>query len=320
MSLKSGARLGAYRILSPLGTGGMGEVYKAHDTRLGRTVAIKVLPADVASDPDLRQRFEREAKTISRLNHPHICVLHDVGREGDTDFLVMEYLEGETLAQRLTKGALPLEQALRYATEIADAMDKAHRQGIVHRDLKPGNVMLTKSGTKLLDFGLAKLKPHGATGGVPSASTSQDATLTPQGTVLGTLHYMAPEQLLGGVVDTRADIWAFGTVIYEMVTGQKAFEGESHASVIGAILKTDPAPIAALQPLSPPLLNQIVKTCLAKDSDDRWETAGDVGRQVKWIAESGTPLGAVVPTVRAAAKSPRWHRVVLLAQPSKSGG
>ena len=217
MALQSGTSLGPYQIESPLGAGGMGEVYEATDTRLDRTVAIKVLPAHVADDPDLRQRFEREAKTISSLNHPHICTLYDIGQEGDTDFLVMEYLEGETLAERLTKGPLPTEEVLRYATEIADALDKAHRQGIVHRDLKPGNIMLTSAGTKLLDFGLAKLKPATEGGAGLTAVPTQSAGLTVQGTILGTLQYMAPEQLDGKEADARSDLFAFGAILYEAV-------------------------------------------------------------------------------------------------------
>ena len=253
MPLEAGTQLGPYEILSPLGAGGMGEVYKARDTRLDRTVAIKVLLAHVADDPDLRQRFEREAKTISSLNHPHICTLHDIGQQDGIDYLVMEYLEGETLAARLTKGALPTDQVLRYATEIADALDKAHRKGITHRDLKPGNIMITKAGTKLLDFDLAKLKqPAAGAGGMTAVPTLSAAGLTMQGTILGTLQYMAPEQLEGTEADARTDIFAFGAVVYEMATGKKAFEGKSQASLIAAILEREPPPISVLQPVSPP--------------------------------------------------------------------
>ena len=241
---------------------------------MDRTVAIKVLPADVAADPDLRQRFEREAKTISNLSHPHICTLYDIGQEGDTDFLVMEYLDGETLAQRLEKGALPLDQALQIAIEIADALDKAHRQGIVHRDLKPGNIMLTKAGAKLLDFGLAKLKQAGAVPPNLSASPTQSAGLTALGTILGTLQHMAPEQLGGEDADVRSDVFALGTVIYEMVTGRKAFEGKSQASLAGAILHMDPPSLSSLQPMASSALDHLVKTCLAKEPDDRCQTAG----------------------------------------------
>src|SRR6201998_1999615 len=226
MAILPGTRLGPYEILSAIGTGGMGEVYRARDTRLDRIVAIKVLPAHLADRPELRERFEREARAVAGLNHPHICVLHDIGHQDGTDFLVMEYLEGETLAERLKKGPLPLNQVLQYAIEISDALDKAHRKGITHRDLKPGNIMLTKSGTKLLDFGLAKLR--GPQAGVPnlSALPTEGSSLTAQGTILGTLQYMAPEQLEGKEVDARTDIFAFGTVVYEMSTGKRAFEGK----------------------------------------------------------------------------------------------
>ena len=288
----------------------MGEVYKARDIRLDRTVAIKVLPEHVASDPDLQQRFEREAKTISSLNHPHICTLHDIGNQDGIDFLVMEYLEGDTLAQRLTKGPLPTAQVLRYAAEIADALDKAHGQGITHRDLKPGNIMLTKAGAKLLDFGLAKLRPPGTVGtdGFSAAVTASEP-LTGRGTILSTLQYMAPEQLGGKDADHRTDIFAFGAVVYEMATGQRAFSGESQASLIGAILKDEPSPMSTLQTMTPAALDYIVKTCLAKDPDDRWQSAGDVGRQVQGIVEGGSQPGmaALIP-----AESGRrgWHRAV----------
>ncbi len=276
----------------------MGEVYRAKDTRLDRTVALKVLPALAATNPEQRQRLDREARAIAALSHPHICTLHDIGHQDGIDYLVMEYLEGETLAARLTKGPLPLDQVLRYATEIADALDKAHRAGIVHRDLKPGNVMLTKAGAKLLDFGLAKsapgLKPWPTPGGgaglqpgagVTSLPTSP-ASLTAKGMILGTLQYMAPEQLEGKEADARTDIFALGAVIYEMATGKKAFTGDSQASLIAAILSTTPPAISTLQPLTPPALDHVVKTCLAKDPDERWQTAGDVKRQLTWIAEA----------------------------------
>ena len=312
MPLQSGTALGPYEILSPIGAGGMGEVYKARDTRLDRTVAIKVLPEHVAADPDLKQRFEREAKTISSLNHPHICTLYDIGCQDGIDFLVMEYLEGDTLAQRLEKGALPLDQALTVAIEIADALDKAHRQGITHRDLKPGNIMLTTAGAKLLDFGLAKLKPgHDAPVGVSAPTVS--AGLTSEGAILGTLQYMAPEQLEGKEADARTDIFAFGALVYEMATGQRAFTGDSQASLIAAIMTGDPPRISSLEPMSPPALEQIVKTCLAKDPDERWQTAGDVGRQVKWIIEGGSqPSVAVTTPVVAAAQLGVWPRPVPL--------
>ena len=274
MAIQPGTRLGPYEVLSAIGAGGMGEVYKARDTRLDRIVAIKVLPPHLADKPELRERFEREARTIASLNHPHICTLYDVGHQDGTDFLVMEYLEGETLATRLLKGPLPLEQVLQYAIEISDALDKAHRKGVTHRDIKPGNVMLTKSGTKLLDFGLAKLKQQAA----PAISVSQLPTLsqnpTAQGTLLGTMQYMAPEQLEGKVdqIDPRTDIFAFGAVVHEMATGKKAFEGKSHASLISAIMSSEPAPISSLQPMTPPALDRVVKKCLAKEPDDRWQT------------------------------------------------
>src|SRR5262247_1654655 len=243
MTLSAGTKLGPYEVLSTLGAGGMGEVYKARDTRLERTVAVKVLPERMSSSPDVRQRFEREAKTISQFSHPHICALYDVGREGDTEYLVMEYLEGETLADRLGKSAITLEQTLRFGQEIADALEKAHRQGIVHRDLKPGNVMLTRSGVKLLDFGLAKgiaAKPPPS--GVTSLPTelATERSLTQEGTILGTFQYMSPEQLEGKEADARSDIFAFGAVLYEMTTGRKAFSGSSQASLITSILRDEP--------------------------------------------------------------------------------
>ena len=302
MPLQSGTTLGPYEILSPLGAGGMGEVYKARDTRLDRTVAIKVLPEHVAADPDLKQRFEREAKTISSLNHPHICTLYDIGEQDGVDFLVMEYLDGETLAQRLERGALPLDQALKVAIEIADALDKAHRQGIVHRDLKPGNIMLTKAGAKLLDFGLAKLQPAGARFG-ESAFPTKSASLTQEGTILGTLQYMAPEQLEGQDADTRTDIFAFGTVVYEMVTGRKTFEGKSQASLIAAIMHVDPPALSTLQAITPPALDPLVTTCLAKDPDERWQSAGDLGRHLRMILEGGSQ--ADVPAVVATGRTTR---------------
>ena len=282
MSLSVGSRLAHYGVTALIGEGGMGQVYRATDTRLERTVAIKVLPEHVASDPDLKQRFEREARTVAALNHPHICTLHDIGSQDGIDFLVMEYLDGETVAQRLEKGALPLDQALQIAIDIADALDKAHRQGIVHRDLKPANIMLTKAGAKLLDFGLAKLKPPEQAGDL-SALPTQPANLTQQGAILGTVQYMAPEQLEGKEADPRSDIFAFGAVLYEMVTGQKAFCGESQASLIADIMHTAAPVLSATQPISPPALDAVVQTCLAKDPDERWHSAGDVKRQLRWI-------------------------------------
>ena len=288
MPILTGKRLGPYEILSAIGAGGMGEVYRAQDTRLNRIVAVKVLPPHLADRPESKGRFEREARTIASLNHPHICTLYDVGHQNGTDYLVMEYLEGETLAQRLRKGALPLEQVLHYAIEIADALDKAHRKGITHRDLKPDNILLTKSGTKLLDFGLAKLQQETHPVAPLSQLPTAQGAATAEGTILGTLQYMAPEQLEAGEVDARTDIFAFGAVVYEMATGRKAFEGKSSASLIAKILETDPPPMSSLQPMTPPALERVVKTCLAKDRDERWQSASDLHRELKWIAETRT--------------------------------
>jgi Tol biopolymer transport system component len=285
MALTYGAKLGPYEIVAPLGAGGMGEVYRARDTRLDRIVAIKILPDHLADRADLRERFEREARTIASLNHPHICTIYDVGHQGGTDYLVMEYLEGETLAQRLLKGPLPAEQVLQYAIQIADALDKAHRKGITHRDLKPGNIMLTKSGAKLLDFGLAKLTQPAALSDATLSGLPKNS-ITGEGTIIGTLQYMAPEQLEGSGVDARTDIFAFGTVVYEMATGKKAFEGKSQASLIAKILETNPPPMSSLQPMTPPALDRIVDSCLAKDPDERWQSAADLARELKWLAGS----------------------------------
>jgi Tol biopolymer transport system component len=296
MALTYGTRLGPHEILSAIGAGGMGEVYKARDTRLNRTVAIKVLPPHLADRSELRERFEREARTIASLNHPHICTLFDIGQQDGIDYLVMEYLEGETLAHRLLKGPLPLEQVLQFAVEISDALDKAHRKGVTHRDLKPGNIMLTKTGTKLLDFGLAKLKQEVAPANVQlSELPTETDPLTVKGTIVGTLQYMAPEQLEGKEVDARTDIFAFGAVVYEMATRKRAFEGKTQASVIGAILKDDPPPISSLQPMTPPALDRVVKRCLAKEPDDRWQSANDLTNELKWIAEGGSQV-TLAPT------------------------
>jgi serine/threonine protein kinase/Tol biopolymer transport system component len=304
MPLEPGTRLGPYEVLAPLGAGGMGEVYRARDTRLERMVAIKVLPEHLSATADLRTRFEREAKAVSSLNHPHICVLYDIGQQDGVDYLVMEHIEGETLAARLERGPLPTPEVLRYAAEIADALDKAHRQGLVHRDLKPGNVMLTKGGAKLLDFGLARLMAPGTagsgSGSLPSGSMlSQRPTvatpLTGAGMIVGTFQYMAPEQLDGGEADARSDIWAFGATVYEMATGMKAFVGHSQASLIASILKEHPRPIAELQPLSPPGLDRIVQRCLAKDPDERWQSARDLAHELKWIAQAGSQAGVPAP-------------------------
>jgi eukaryotic-like serine/threonine-protein kinase len=300
--LAIGSRLGPHEILARIGAGGMGEVYRARDTRLDRIVAIKVIPLHLADRSELRERFEREARTIASLNHPHICTLFDVGQHDGTDYLVMEYLEGETLAQRLIKGSLPLNQVLQYAIEIADALDKAHRKGVTHRDLKPGNIMLTKSGTKLLDFGLAKLRQEAAPANAPpSQAPTLSQSLTAFGTIVGTLPYMAPEQLEGKQVDARTDIFAFGAVVYEMATGKRAFAGKSDASVIAKILETDPPPISSLQPMTPPALDRTVTTCLAKDPDERWQAASDLARELKWIADSGSD-----PATAASTPARRW--------------
>ena len=301
MSLPAGARLGRYEILSGLGAGGMGEVYKARDTRLDRSVAIKILPEHLAADPEFRARFEREARAISQLTHPHICTLHDVGEDGGTAFLVMEYLEGETLAARLARGALPLADALSVATQIAAALVCAHRAGVVHRDLKPANVFLTRGlKAKLLDFGLAR------TGVAPvfgSAATGVTAPrdLTAAGTILGTVQYMTPEQLEGKPCDARTDIFAFGTVFYEMLTGRKAFAADSHAGVVAAILEREPPPLAP--PGVPPAIRRIVDACLAKQPDDRWQSARDLLRELTWAADT---RGAADEAARPKASRRLW--------------
>jgi serine/threonine protein kinase/Tol biopolymer transport system component len=313
MPILPGRRLGPYEILSAIGAGGMGEVYRARDTRLDRIVAIKVLPAHLADRPELRERFEREAKTIASLNHPHICTLHDTGHQDEIEFLVMEYVEGETLAQRLLKGALALEQVLQYAVEIADALDKAHRKGITHRDLKPGNIMLTKSGTKLLDFGLAKLKQKVAPANVPLSElpTAKDP-LTAEGSIVGTMQYMAPEQLEGKEVDAHTDIFAFGAIVYEMATGKRAFEGKSQASLIASILEREPPPMSSLQPMTPTALDRVVKRCLAKEPEKRWQTASDLCEELKWIAEAGSQI-TLTPSVATKAIRTLGRRALILS-------
>jgi Tol biopolymer transport system component len=272
----------------------MGEVYRARDTRLDRTVAIKVLPQHLSSNPELKQRLEREARAISGLNHPNICTLHDIGHQDGVDYLVMEHLEGEVLSARLQRGLLPTNELLRHAIEIADALDKAHRQDFVHRDLKPSNVMLTKSGAKLLDFGLAKSTVPAAASGL-SASPTATSPLTAEGTIVGTFQYMAPEQIEGQQADVRSDIFAFGAVLYEMATGQPAFQGKTQASLIAAILKEEPRSMSGLAPMSPPALGRLVTTCLAKDPDERRQTMHDVLLELRWIAEAGSQAGVPVP-------------------------
>src|SRR6195256_6312304 len=276
MRLGTGTKLGPYEIQSPLGAGGMGEVYRARDTRLERVVAVKVLPANLSSDPSLRQRLDREAKAVSKLSHPHICTLHDIGHQDGVDFLVMELVEGETLEHRLTKGPLLPEQTIRFAAQIANALAHAHKLGFVHRDLKPSNVMLTKTGAKLMDFGLAKEFVPASLAAALTKVTAEQLKLTVEGTIVGTFQYMAPEQLEGKEADARTDIFALGAVIYEMVTGKPAFTGKSRASLIASILTTEPPPISQLQPLTPPALERVVKKCLAKDPDDRWQSARDI--------------------------------------------
>jgi serine/threonine-protein kinase len=299
VALKPGTRLGPYEISAQIGAGGMGEVYRARDTRLDRTVAIKVLPEALGADPQFRDRFEREARAISSLNHPHVCTLYDVGHEDGTSFLVMEYLEGETLGQRLEKGALPLDQALRAAIEIADALDNAHRQGITHRDLKPGNVILTKGGAKLLDFGLAKSGTPGMAGADVSAVRTTAPGLTEHGTILGTFQYMAPEQAEGGPLDARADVFSFGAVLYEMVSGSCAFRGSSVAQVLSAVLRDDPRPFDA-----PPAVTQIVTQCLAKQPRQRFQTMADVKAALEQAVQKSPglePSIAVLPFVNLSA-------------------
>ncbi len=283
MALSIGTKLGPYEIVAPLGAGGMGEVYRARDTRLDRTVAIKVLPSHLAAEPEARERFDREARAISGVSHPNICTLYDVGHQEGIDYLVMEYLEGGTLADRLKQGPLAIDLTLRYAVEIADAMDKAHRLGVVHRDLKPANVILTKTGSKLLDFGLAKLQSGGIASSDYTARPTQ-RTLTKNGTLIGTIQYMSPEQLEGMDCDARSDIFAFGVILYEMVSGRRPFQAASQASLIGAILHVEPLPLSAVQPLSPPLLDHIVRKCLAKSPQDRWQNARDLVDEIRWIS------------------------------------
>ena len=301
MKLDAGTRLGPYEIVAPLGAGGMGEVYRARDTRLDREVAVKVLPGELAASAEMKQRFEREARAVSQLSHPHICAIYDVGSQDGVEYLVMELLDGETLATRLARGPLPLEQVLRYGSDIADALDRAHRAGIVHRDLKPGNVMLTRSGVKLLDFGLAKAfaspSGRGQREGLTSLPTQAGSSpLTQEGTILGTFQYMSPEQLEGKDADARSDIFALGAVLYEMATGRKAFEGKSQASLIAAILTGEPPAVSTIQPMTPPALDRVVRGCLAKDPDDRWQSARDIASELKWIAQ-GSESGIAAPMI-----------------------
>ena len=310
MALTSGARLGPYEIVCPLGAGGMGEVYRARDTRLERTVAIKILPAQFSSDPLRKQRFEREAKTISSLNHPNICVLFDVGHQDGTDYLVMECVEGDTLAKRLEKGPLALDQVLKFGAQIADGLDKAHRSGVVHRDLKPGNIMLTPTCAKLLDFGLAKPAAPLANTITLTAAVTQSTPMTEQGAIVGTFQYMSPEQIEGKELDGRSDIFSLGAVLYEMLTGQRAFPGKSQLSVASAILEKEASPISSIKPMTPPALDHAIKKCLAKVPDERWQSASDLASELKWIAEGGSQVtsgtGDAAKKIRA-----RWRGALL---------
>ncbi|MGZ4733447.1 MAG: protein kinase domain-containing protein, partial [Terriglobales bacterium] len=302
MALAAGIRLGPYEIVNPLGAGGMGEVYKARDTRLERTVAIKVLPDQLSGQPDLRRRFEREARVISSLNHPHICTLYDVGHETGTDYLVMEYLEGETVAERLLRGPLPLDQALRIGVEVADALDKAHRQGIIHCDLKPGIVMLTRAGAKLLDFGIARLwRPPQLAADV--TVQGRTTVLHTQALFLGTLQYMAPEQFEGKEPDPRSDIFAFGCLLYEMVTGRPAFAGANSLEVVAAIAGVGPAPPTTIDEKLPAALDHTLQQCLAKDPEERWQSARDLRNELRWIQQIP---GAAAPPRSAGGRSLVW--------------
>ena len=324
MGIASGTKLGPYEIQGPLGAGGMGEVYRAKDTRLDRTVAIKVLPSHLSSDPESKRRMEREAKSISALQHAHICTLHDIGSQDGTDFLVMEYLEGQTLASRLENGPLPLDQALKIGIEIAEALEKAHQHGIIHRDLKPGNVMLTKAGAKLMDFGLAKpnvaiasqavgrFTPSTPTMNLPQL-TAAVSPLTQKGSVVGTFQYLAPEVLQGAEADARSDLFSLGCVLYEMVTGRPAFEGKSQLSVLTAILEKEPEPISANQPLAPPMLDLTIHGCLAKDPAERVQSAHDIAMELRWIASLRAAPAEAAPAAAAAPKRAGWLVAVVAA-------
>ena len=307
-SVAAGRRLGPYEIVSRIGGGGMGEVFRARDTRLDRTVAIKILPAEFAENPELKSRFEREARAISQISHPHICALHDVGSADGVEYLVLEYLEGETLADRISRGPVPIAEVLRFGSQIASALACAHRAGIIHRDLKPGNVMITKTGAKLLDFGLARSSPETA----PPTHDAETVAkpLTQVGSVLGTFQYMSPEQLAGEEVDARTDIFALGAVLYETLTGVRAFDGKSRASVIAAVLTGSPRPVSSLRPTAPPALEHVIAKCLARERDERWESAADVASELDWIGSSST---AGSPAVGLLPKSPRRRAVLITA-------
>ena len=303
MQLDPGALLGPYEIVERVGAGGMGEVYRARDTRLPRDVAIKVLPSQLSGNSDLRMRLEREARSLAAFNHPHICTLHDVGHESGRDYLVFEFCEGQTLAERIDRGALPIDEVLRHGFEIGDALSRAHRAGIIHRDLKPSNVMLTKSGVKLLDFGLAMQRPGADMAGESRETTPLHQPVSEQGGLTGTLQYLAPEVITGKPASARSDIFALGIVLYEMLTGRHAFSGESKAKVIAAILEREPQAIRELRPRTPAALEHVIAKCLSKDPDQRWESAHDVAEQLRWIAEGD----------ETAAPRPKWARAAIVA-------
>ncbi|MFQ5766495.1 MAG: serine/threonine-protein kinase [Acidobacteriota bacterium] len=297
MSLGSGTRLGPYSITAPIGVGGMGEVYRASDTRLDREAAIKVLPQRLAEDPQRARRFQREAKAVSSLNHPPSCTVYDVGEENGVHFMVMELLQGETLVQRLEKGALPIKQALSFSIQIADALEKAHREGLIHRDLKPGNIMLTGDGAKLLDFGLAK--NLAAPGPAVSHLPTRAGPHTEEGSIVGTFQYMSPEQLEGREADARSDIFSFGIVLYEMIAGRQAFTASSQAGLLVAIMEHQPVPLATLQPLVPPGLDRLIQRCLAKAPDERWQTMSDLASELRWIESAGSCPEPTTPPGRS---------------------
>jgi eukaryotic-like serine/threonine-protein kinase len=311
MDLKPGRRLGPYEIVSRIGAGGMGEVFRARDTRLERSVAVKVLPSEFAANAALKVRFEREARAISQLNHPHICTLHDVGSEDGVEYLVMELIEGETLADRLGRGPLPLADVLKFGAQIAEGLEAAHRAGIVHRDLKPGNIMLTRAGAKLLDFGLAKTVVAPVEMNAPTVAKP----LTQEGTILGTFQYMAPEQLEGEEADPRTDIFALGCVLYEMLTGRRAFQGKTKTSLIAAIVGAEPTPVSQLVPLTPPALEHVVRRCLAKERDERWQSAHDVAAELRWVSETASHPAVAAPVHRVRKNRERllWAAALVLA-------
>ena len=326
MRLNRGAKLGPYEIHSPLGAGGMGEVYRALDTRLNRTVAVKILASTLPCSPELKQRMEREARAISSLNHPHICQLYDIGSHAGSDFLVMEFLEGETLADRLRKGPLPLNEIYKIGIAIAEALALAHRQGIVHRDLKPGNIMLTQGGAKLMDFGLAKplalQSARSSSAAAPSftaaATLSGPSPLSPltmAGTIIGTIQYMSPEQIEGKEADVRSDIFAFGAVLYEMAAGKRPFEGKSQLSLASSILEKDPDPIRTLKPEIPPAFEHVITTCLQKDPEHRYLAAHDIKLELQFIAADRTSTTTPSVSVSPAPKRERlaWTAALFFA-------